>query len=146
MITTEYQHKSTIITSDHPVVIYDLECMLCNFWVKKLLRIDRHSRVRFAHAGSAFVRSVLNDRPDLNPSDGVMMVDQGQVFQGMDAVLRIAMVVGGWLRVAGVLRMLPKRTRMQLYNTVARNRYSWFGKRALVCDLWLQKYSDRFLA
>jgi len=128
------------------VVIYDVECVLCNFWVKKLLQLDRQGRVRFAHAGSAFVRSVLNDRPDLSPSDGVMMVNQGQVFQGMEAVLQIAMVVGGWLRVVGVLRILPKRTRMQLYNTVASNRYGWFGKRAPVCDLSLQKYSDRFLA
>jgi predicted DCC family thiol-disulfide oxidoreductase YuxK len=84
--------------------------------------------------------------PDLNPADGVMLWEQGEVYQGMEAVLRIAAMVGGLLHVVVVLRLLPEQSRDKLYHWVARNRYGWFGKREPVCDLSLQKYSDRFLA
>lgn len=147
MNATGNQHTSTEASSRFPVVIYDLECVLCNFWVRVVLRFDRRGRIRFAHAGSAFVGELMQHRPDLNPSDGVMLWEAGSVYQGMDAVLRIASVAGGMLRVVWVMRLCPGKLRAKLYHWVARNRYAWFGKREPVCDLSLQRrYSDRFVA
>lgn len=142
----EYQPSPELKKQLPPVVIYDLECVLCNFWVKRLLRIDRQGKIRFAHIGSEFVHEIQRQRPDLNPSDGVMLWEQEMVHQGMEAVLRIAKILGGKVRVLEVLRILPKEIREKLYNWIARNRYGWFGKRGLVCDLSLQKYSNRFLS
>ena len=59
--------------------------------------------------------------------------------------IRMAEGLGFPWRLAAAFRVLPLALRDTLYETVARNRLKWFGKRA-TCYLPDAKFADRFLA
>lgn len=44
--------------------------------------------------------------------------------------------MGGWWRLALLLRIIPRVLRDWAYDMIARNRYRWFGKAAEACQ-WL---------
>ena len=71
------------------------------------------------------------------PSAGVKSVRS-------EAVLRVAEYLGGWWRVARVLRILPRFVRDAAYDLFARNRYRMFG-RYDTCPIPAPEVRARFL-
>lgn len=49
-------------------------------------------------------------------------------FSQSDAVIEIGRALGGWLRAALLLKVVPKSLRDWAYRIIARNRYHWFGR------------------
>jgi predicted DCC family thiol-disulfide oxidoreductase YuxK len=124
-------------TSDlagHTLVLYDGVCGLCNGIVRFMLRFDSHDCFRYAALQSEFAREILK-RHDLNPADldsVVLVTDFGnsneKAHAKFDAVLAGGHDLGGIWRLAALTRVFPRRLRTWFYDTVARNRYKWFGR------------------
>jgi predicted DCC family thiol-disulfide oxidoreductase YuxK len=55
-------------------------------------------------------------------------------FTESDASIQVISALGGPWRMFNVARIVPRRWRDALYQTLARNRYRWFGRRS-VCYL-----------
>ncbi len=72
----------------------------------------------------------------LSPEDPAswLFLDEGRAYRDFEAVLQAGRCFGGWARLTGVLRLLPKGLRDRLYRWVARNRYAVFG-RADLCAI-----------
>jgi predicted DCC family thiol-disulfide oxidoreductase YuxK len=116
------------------VIVFDGVCVLCNGWVRFLLRHDRRERYRFAAMQGDSGRALLVAN-GLDPDDPVSFLlveyDIGtspRVSTDTDAMRRVLMGLGGAWRIAGLLALLPPRVRDPLYRMVARNRYRWFGR------------------
>ena len=121
-------------TQDHPIVLYDGVCGLCNRLVQFLLKRDTHDRFRFASLQSEFSHALLT-RHKLDPHDldtVYVVKDHNQPGETLlarsDAILYMLNQLGGIWSLSGIGRVLPRAIRDALYKIVARNRYSVFGK------------------
>jgi predicted DCC family thiol-disulfide oxidoreductase YuxK len=118
----------------NPIVLYDGICGLCNRLVQFLLKRDVRDRFRFASLQSEFASSLLRS----HGVDGIdldtvyVVVDHGReselLLARSDAVLQVLGELGGVWSVTRLGRVVPRLIRNRIYDLVARNRYSIFGK------------------
>ncbi|AAM38058.1 DUF393 domain-containing protein [Xanthomonas citri pv. citri] len=126
-------------------IVFDGVCLLCNGWVKFLLRHDRHGRYRFAAMQGQAGRALLQQH-GLDPDDPLsfLLVDATGAWTDSDAIVRVLAGLGGLWQLSGVLRLVPRRVRDLGYRLIARNRYRWFG-RSDHCMLPTPEQHARFL-
>jgi predicted DCC family thiol-disulfide oxidoreductase YuxK len=132
------------------IIVFDGVCVLCNGWVRFLLRHDRRARYRFAAMQGTVGRRLLIDN-GLDPDDPISFLlveyDLGaapRVSTDSDAVRRVLAGLGGAWRLATLSAVLPRALRDRLYRAVARNRYRWFGRHD-VCVVPSEEDAGRFL-
>lgn len=110
------------------IVIFDGQCHLCNRVVRFLLRRDRRRYFKFSSRQSRFARRRLADL-GLADRDTAVLLEQGRVFTGSTAALRILGRLGGMYWLAYGLILVPRPIRDAVYDWVSRNRHRWFGGR-----------------
>jgi predicted DCC family thiol-disulfide oxidoreductase YuxK len=120
--------------ANHPVLLYDGECGLCNKAVRFLLRIDRRGRLRFAPLQGPSAQAYLRSRGlPTEDFDSMMLVPDWQRRDGADPLMRtnaaLAAVkeTGGPWAMLRILGVIPAPLRDLLYKVVARFRYRLFG-------------------
>ena len=124
-----------------PIIVFDALCPLCSAQARFVLRHDRQARFRLASmqriAGASLYRRFGIDPAD---PDTLIVVEGDRALRDSDAVLAIYRGLGWPWRLAGVVRLVPKRLRDLLYRWVARHRYRLFG-RSERC--WVPSAQDR---
>jgi predicted DCC family thiol-disulfide oxidoreductase YuxK len=143
-----YRHDAAVpdFPDDKPIIIFDGCCALCSGWAAFVLRHDPAGKYRLLSAQSALGRA-LYVHYGLDPENyetNILLAD-GVAWFKSEGSIRMAEGLGFPWRLAAVFRVLPMAWRDRLYETVARNRLRWFGKRA-TCYLPDPKYAGRFLA
>ena len=130
---------------DHPVLLFDGVCNLCNGVVQFIIPRDPAGVIRFAPLQSAAAKALLSGQ-GLPPSDldSVVLVEDGEVYRKSEAVIRVAELLGWPYRAAAVGRAVPESIRDVLYDVVAATRYDVFGRKDR-CMLPDEDVSDRFL-
>jgi predicted DCC family thiol-disulfide oxidoreductase YuxK len=131
--------------AEHPIVLFDGVCNLCNGVVRFVIDRDPRARFRFASLQSELGRGLLRHH-GLDPEalDAVMLVDGEGAHVRSTAALRIARGLRApwpWL---APLALVPRVLRDAVYDFVARHRYRWFGKRD-ACALPTPEQRARFL-
>ncbi|HJS35864.1 MAG TPA: thiol-disulfide oxidoreductase DCC family protein [Pseudoxanthomonas sp.] len=131
-------------SANGPVIVFDGICVLCNGWVRFLLKQDRVGRYRFAAMQSDAGRALLAGH-GLDPDDpaSFLLVDGDDAWTDSDAIQRVLTGLGGAWRLAGVMAVVPRVVRDPLYRSVARNRYRWFG--TMGCRVPTEEERARFL-
>jgi predicted DCC family thiol-disulfide oxidoreductase YuxK len=135
---------------EHPILLYDGVCGLCNRTVQFVLRYDREKKFRFAPLQSAFGARLLGekgvDASDLNSFYIVVFREEGEVLlERSDAVLFVMERLRGiWPAMALVFRLVPRELRDWGYGVIARNRYRLFGKYE-TCPVPGEADRDRFI-
>lgn len=149
--TTEHGHvdpagiRAAAMAGGHPVIVFDGVCVLCNGWVRFLLRHDRAARYRFAAMQSAPGSALLSAHGlDAADPSSFLLLEGAHAFTQADAILRVLAGLGGAWRAAHLVRVLPRRVRDAAYRLLARNRYRWFGRHAQ-CMVPTEEQSGRFL-
>jgi len=131
--------------TDHPVLLFDGVCNLCNGVVQFIIPRDPEGRLRFAPLQSEAGRGLLAGHGLSTTSlDSVVLVEDGTVYRKSDAVLRVAELLGWPYRAATVAHVVPRTVRDGVYDLVADTRYDIFGKRDR-CMIPDEDVSDRFL-
>jgi predicted DCC family thiol-disulfide oxidoreductase YuxK len=126
---------------EHPVVLYDAECGLCDRSIRFILKRDRDASFRFAALGSRVAQRLAPNAE----AGSVVLVDGDGVHLRSEAAMRIAARLGApwsWCRAA---RVIPKGWRDAAYDFVAARRYKWFGG-AEACELPDPSWRERFLS
>jgi len=132
------------IAPGHAVIVFDGICVLCNGWVKFLLRHDRHGRYRFAAMQGAAGRALLAAH-GLDPDDpsSFLLADAQGMHTDSEAIVRVLTGLGGAWTLAALVRLVPRALRDRLYRAVARRRYRWFGTTR--CTIPTPEQRARFL-
>lgn len=135
---------------EHPILLYDGVCGLCNRTVQFVLRCDREKKFRFARLQSEYGARLLSengvDASDLNSFYIVVFQEEGEVLlKRSDAVLFVMEKLPAiWPMVARVLRLIPHPIRDWGYRLIARSRYQLFG-RYETCPLPSESDRERFI-
>ena len=135
-----------VIPDEHPVVLFDGVCNLCNGAVVFIIERDPRARFRFGALQSEATAALLaaTGVRDALP-DSMVLVEKGRLSVRSQAALRIArgLRFPWWL--LSVFVLLPRRLRDGMYDIVARHRYRWFGKRD-ACMVPTPELEKRFLS
>ena len=133
------------VLAQHPVVLFDGVCNLCNDAVDFVVRHDPERRFKLASLQSDAGQALLA-RYGLaeDPPDSIVLVERGRVYLRSTAALRIAAGLDGALPLLQAFLAVPPRLRDAVYRYIAENRYRWFGKRE-TCRLPTPEERARFL-
>lgn len=129
--------------TEHPLILFDGDCNLCNRSVQFVIKRDRQARYRFAslqsEAGKAALLAARNtpkgsDVPKgsdgmVTLPDSIVLVQHGKVRVKSSAALAIARGIRWPWPLLAVFWLVPYPLRDLVYDWVARNRLRWFGKR-----------------
>ncbi len=115
---------------EHPVVLFDGVCNLCDQAVQFIIRHDATGQLRYASLQSAYAAERLKTT-DLPPAflDSFVLLENGRWYTRSTAALRVSRYFGGLWRLLYVFIVVPRPIRDAVYNFVGRNRYSWFGEK-----------------
>lgn len=121
-------------SSEDLVLLYDGRCGFCNGMVRIILIHDQRGPLRFAAWESEYGERVKSRHRILETVDSVVLVSkdtQGgeeRLHIRSDAVLRVAVYLGGVWRLLLVFYLIPKPARDMFYDIFARFRYRIFGR------------------
>lgn len=131
--------------ADHPVLLFDGVCHLCEASVQFIIKRDPRGVFRFVPLQSPFGQELLKkfhlSQSDLNT---MILIERDQYYIKSSAALHIARKLNGIWPLLSIFFILPRFIRDALYNFIAKNRYQWFGKKD-VCMIPTPDIRGRFL-
>ena len=127
------------------IIEFDGVCVLCNAWVRFLLKHDKQATFKFASMQSEVGRALLA-KHGLNPDDpdSFLLLTAGEAYTDTSAILRVLGSLGGVWRLSRVALLLPRALRDRSYRWLAHKRYRLFGKHE-ACTVPDPSVQNRFL-
>ena len=135
-----------LMHSSYPVLFFDGVCNFCNSTVNLIIRLDKKAVFKFAPLQSETARQMLSAHD--YPADeikSVVLVCDAKLYEKSDAALQICKHLGGFWRFLRIFTIIPRPIRDGIYDLIAKNRYSWFGKKDQ-CMIPTPEVRERFLA
>lgn len=132
--------------TDHPLVLFDGICNLCESTVQFIVRYDSKALFRFAPLQSTAAQDMLARFEYQGEAlDSVLLVSDGEVYCKSRAALRIARQLdGAWPLFYYLFFWIPPSIADLVYNFIGNHRYKWFGKKD-VCWIPDDKLRQRFI-
>lgn len=113
---------------DDGTILFDGVCVLCSRWVRFVIERDPTALFRFVPIQSPYGK-MLADRFGIDaevPETNIVVVN-GVAYFKADAAVAVLAQLPGWSW-ASALRLVPRQLRNWMYDRVARNRYTLFGR------------------
>lgn len=126
------------------IILFDGVCNLCQFGVQFIVKRDPDAYFHFASLQGATGQRLLAEHqisPDL---DSFIYISDTKVYNKSAAALRVARHLRGAWKIFYLFIILPRPIRDKMYEIIARNRYTWFGKQE-TCMLPSPELKSRFL-
>lgn len=130
---------------DHPVIIFDGVCELCNRTVDFVLRWEKKPVIRFTANQNPPGRELLTQfGEDPDSVSTVFLLEKGKLYKESTAALRLSRYLRFPFNLTYGFIIVPPFIRNPVYRLIARNRYRWFGQKD-TCRIPSQEELDRFL-
>ena len=115
---------------DKKIILFDGVCNLCNSSIQFVIKHDKKNRYKFAALQSDVAKMLLNERGiDSSQIDSIVLIDPNTAYYiKSSAALEIGKSFGGGWRRLSIFEWVPRPIRDWIYDLIAKNRYSWFGK------------------
>ena len=110
------------------VIIFDVDCLLCNRFVQIVSIIDKKDNIYFTKLSGKTAKNILNNNKNLLEIDSIIFYLNGNTYIKSDAVIRISKSLGFPYNLMSIFKIFPRGMRDIFYDFVARNRYKLFGK------------------
>jgi predicted DCC family thiol-disulfide oxidoreductase YuxK len=105
------------------IILFDSDCVLCSRSISYIFNRDERGKFKFSSLSSFFSQKIIENHPELNQTDTVVLWREGKIYTKSDAVIQILEGLGIREKIAAkILKLLPKFYRNALYDWVARNR------------------------
>ena len=127
------------------IVLFDGVCNLCSSSVQFILKRDKKDQFLFGSLQGAYGQDVLKKfGMPADEFNSFMLLEGENLYTKSSGALRMLKHLGGAWSMLYVFMIVPKFIRDAVYNTVAHNRYKWFGKKE---ECWLPKpeWKKKFL-
>jgi len=133
------------ISKEHPILLFDGVCNICNGFVQFVIKRDPESQFRFAALQSDTGKEILQhfnlSTEDLSTA---ILIENKKIYTQSSVGLRMIKKMDVWFSFLSFLIILPKSFRDFIYRILARNRYKWFGQKDN-CMIPTPELQSRFL-
>jgi predicted DCC family thiol-disulfide oxidoreductase YuxK len=126
------------------IILFDGVCQFCNGSVNFIIKQDVKQKFLFAPLQSEFGTQFLQNHPELNNVDSLVLLENEHYFIYSTAALKIVKQLNWKFKFLYVLIIIPKPIRDFVYKLVAKNRYRLFGK-SETCMVPTKEIRKRFL-
>lgn len=126
----------------NPVVVFDDLCVLCTSALHFMIRKDRRNTLRYAGINSDVMKNLQLPNDRKMSTQSVILIEEGKFYTKSDAFIRIMKHLGGWYHFFQVFLVVPKFIRNAVYDLIAKNRYSWWGKRT---ECYIPQLYEKYL-
>ena len=128
------------------IILFDGVCNLCDSLLQFVIRYDKKDVFRFVALQSPLGQKIVNHIGIQNKNiDSVILYVPGVAYYyKSSAALEIARELGGFFHLGTVFKIIPTVLRNYIYDYVAKNRYSWYGKKAS-CMIPTPELKSKFL-
>ena len=121
----------------HEIIIYDGVCVLCNFFIRWILKKDQNFNFKVTNLQSNFTKT---NYIEVTKVDSVAVIlKDGGILQKSKAVAYILKKIKRLLLIRLLLMLFPSFLSNFIYDLIAKSRYFLFGKHSscpvLVGDL-----------
>ncbi len=128
-----------------PVILFDGVCNLCNRSVQFVIRHDKEGYYKFASLQSEAGQRLLEQyQLATNTFNSFVLIKNGKAYTKSTAALIVAKKLSGAVKLLSGFIIVPSFIRDAVYNTIAKNRYKWFGKKDS-CMIPTPALQSRFL-
>ncbi len=113
------------------IILFDDFCNLCNNSVLKIIKHDKNDVFRFVSLQSDFGKKICTYlKIDTYKTDSIILFEPSIAYYTKStAALIIMKSFGGFWKTTQLFYIFPETVRNWVYNTIAKNRYKWFGKK-----------------
>ena len=131
------------MTTESNIVFFDGVCGLCNGFVDFLLKRESAEVLKFSPLQGDKAKELF---PTINSEEleSIIYWRSGKQYHKSNAVLLILKDMGGLWSITYMFKVFSRFFRDWIYDFVAKNRYSWFGKRD-ICRLPNESEKMRFI-
>lgn len=116
---------------EHPLVLFDGVCNLCEGTVRFIIRRDRAARFRFASLQSDAARERMSAYDYAEDElSSVLLIAEGRLYLKSRAALQIVRRLdGAWPLLYYLFFWVPRFVADPVYDFIGNRRYRWFGKK-----------------
>jgi predicted DCC family thiol-disulfide oxidoreductase YuxK len=116
-------------TAEHPLVLFDGVCNLCESTVLFIIRRDRRAMFRFASLQSSVAGDLLSKyHYSADTLSSVLLIADDQLFRKAEAGLQIVKRLdGAWPVLYYLFCWVPRFIADPIYDFIGKRRYRWFG-------------------
>ena len=131
--------------TDDRIILFDGVCNFCSASVQFILRKEKKPDFKFAALQSDVGKNLIRKYAGSSPlPDSILYIRNGKIFAKSAAALRICLGLKGAWPLFIIFLIVPAFVRDFVYDLIARNRYTWWGKRE-ACFLPTPEFRSRFL-
>lgn len=127
-----------------PILLYDGYCVLCNFFVKLILRFEKKPEIYFAPLDSKIAQEIISQFRIEPNMDSIIYFDGKECFTHHFAAFEIIKRLSFPVNLFVAFKWLPNSFNKAMYKFIAKKRYRVFGKYES-CPMPDAKYRERML-
>lgn len=133
------------IKLNQSLVLFDGVCHFCNNSVNFIMDHDPKKKFLFAPLQSDLAKAELKKLGDESETiDTIKLIQNNKIYKRSRAALEIARQLNGLWPLCYAAIIIPGFIRDSAYNSIAKNRYKWFG-RMEACRIPTPEMRERFL-
>ena len=130
---------------NHPIILFDGVCNLCNSSVQYVIKHDRDALFRFASLqGEAGQQLLVKYNLSVNDLNSFVLIHDNKAYTRSAAALMVTKQLTGITKLLYGFIIVPPFIRNAVYDLIAKNRYKWFGKKDS-CMIPAADLQSRFL-
>ena len=120
----------TFDEEDYPIVLFDSQCLICNGFVRWIIKLDQKQLLKFSGLQSDKAQHEIARRHIPMPeNDSVVLLLPDGYYLESNAIIEILKMTGRSSLLASLVSRIPQKWRDTTYHWVARNRYRFYKKR-----------------
>lgn len=130
---------------ENKILLFDGLCNLCNKSVIFIIRHNKSASIFFSSLQSNYSQDLIikYKLPKMELST-IFYIDNGKIYTKSTAWLKIFLQLDGLWPSLYLLIIFPRFLRNYIYDIIAKNRYTFFGKRDS-CLIPSEQIKNRFL-
>ena len=131
--------------ANHPIILFDGVCNLCNSSVQHVIRHDPKEIFKFASLQGEAGKQLLKQYGlSVNDMNSFVLIQDNTAYTRSTAALFVAKRLTGISKLLYGFIIVPPFIRNAVYNMIAKNRYKWFGVQQ-ACMIPTPEVRARFL-
>ena len=111
----------------NPILLFDGDCKICNFWVQFIQKRKPKNRFEFIPLQSEKGKSLLVELKIDSSIDSIVFIWKNKAHIKSYAALQIIKQFGSWWRILLIFWAVPKPIRDWGYDFIAKNRHRFFA-------------------